>query len=67
LGEFYQTVKKQDIIQMQEVGTVNRFIANVISKQGHQVLMMVVDAGFPIPKDVEVVDISLSENNPMVL
>ncbi len=52
---------------MQEVGTVNRFIANVISKQGHQVLMMVVDAGFPIPKDVEVVDISLSENNPMVL
>jgi D-ribose pyranose/furanose isomerase RbsD len=29
--------------------------------------MMVVDAGFPIPKDVEVVDISLSENNPMVL
>jgi D-ribose pyranase len=28
---------------------------------------MVVDSGFPIPKEVDVIDISLGENNPMVL
>jgi len=52
---------------MKEVGTVNRGIAKVISEQGHNDLLMVVDAGFAIPKEIEVVDISLGENNPMVL
>lgn len=28
---------------------------------------MVVDAGFAIPKEVDVIDISLGENNPMVM
>jgi len=51
---------------MKEVGTVNRGIAKVLSEQGHGDLLMVVDAGFAIPKEVEVVDISLGENNPMV-
>jgi D-ribose pyranase len=46
---------------------LNRGIARIISEQGHQDLLMVVDAGFAIPKEVEVVDISLSVNNPMVL
>lgn len=52
---------------MKEIGILNREIANVISKQGHQDLLMVVDAGFAIPEHIEVVDISLSENNPMML
>lgn len=52
---------------MKEVGIVNRGIAKIISEQGHQDLLMVVDAGFAIPKGIEVIDISLSENNPMVL
>ena len=52
---------------MKEIGTVNRLIAKVLSEQGHQDLLMVVDAGFAIPKEVEVVDISLGENNPIVL
>jgi len=52
---------------MKEIGTVNRLIAQVLSEQGHQDLLMVVDAGFAIPKEVEVVDISLGENNPIVL
>jgi D-ribose pyranase len=52
---------------MKELGTVNRSIARIISEQGHQDLLMVADAGFPIPKEVEVIDISLGENNPMVL
>jgi D-ribose pyranase len=52
---------------MNETGTINRGIAKVLSEQGHGDLLMVVDAGFAIPKEVEVVDISLGENNPMVL
>jgi len=52
---------------MKEIGTVNRSIAKVLSEQGHQDLLMVVDPGFAIPKELEVVDISLAENKPMVL
>jgi D-ribose pyranase len=52
---------------MKEVGIINRGIAKIISEQGHNDLLMVVDAGFAIPKDLEVVDLSLSENVPMVL
>ena len=52
---------------MKEIGIVNRELARVISEQGHGDLLMVVDAGFAIPKGADVVDISLAENNPMVL
>ena len=52
---------------MKEVGIVNRELARVLSEQGHGDLLMVVDAGFAIPKNADVVDISLSENSPMVI
>lgn len=52
---------------MKELGVINRSIARVLSEQGHQDLLMVVDAGFAIPKEVECIDISIGENNPMVL
>jgi len=52
---------------MKEVGIINREIAAAISKQGHTDLLMVVDAGFAIPTGVEVIDISLGENKPMVV
>ena len=52
---------------MKELGIINRSISKVLSEQGHNDLLMVVDAGFAIPKEVEVVDISLGENKPMVL
>jgi len=52
---------------MKEVGLINRNLAKVLTEQGHQDLLMVVDAGFAIPKEIEVVDISLAENKPMVL
>ncbi|MEI6177609.1 MAG: D-ribose pyranase [Verrucomicrobiota bacterium] len=52
---------------MKEVGIVNRELARLISEQGHGDLLMVVDAGFAIPKGADVVDISLSENCPMVI
>jgi len=50
-----------------ETGLINRGIAKIISEQGHNDLLMVVDAGFAIPKEIEVVDISLGVNNPMVM
>jgi D-ribose pyranase len=52
---------------MKEIGIINRDIAAIISEQGHGDLLMVTDAGFAIPPEVEVIDLSLSENVPMVL
>lgn len=52
---------------MKEIGIVNRDIAAVISEQGHGDLLMVSDAGFAIPPGVKVIDLSLSENKPMVM
>ena len=52
---------------MKEIGIINRGVARVISEQGHQDLLMVCDAGFAIPKDMDVVDISLKENQPSVI
>ncbi len=52
---------------MKEVGIINRDIAAVLSEQGHGDLLMVTDAGFAIPPEVEVIDLSLSENVPMVM
>jgi D-ribose pyranase len=52
---------------MKEIGMINRDIAAVISEQGHGDLLMVTDAGFAIPQDVEVIDLSLKENVPMVM
>jgi len=54
-------------LKMKEVGLINRNLAKVVAEQGHQDLLMVVDAGFAIPLGIETIDISLSENNPMVL
>jgi D-ribose pyranase len=52
---------------MNEQGLINRNIAKVIAEQGHQDLLMVVDAGFAIPLEVEVIDLSLKPNVPMVI
>lgn len=51
---------------MLEKGFINRNIAKMIAEQGHGDLLMVVDAGFAIPKGLEVVDLSLKENVPSV-
>jgi D-ribose pyranase len=52
---------------MNETGVINRAVANAIVKQGHGDLLMVTDAGFAIPLGVEVIDLALEENKPMVL
>lgn len=52
---------------MKEVGIINRGVAKLVSEQGHGDALMVVDAGSAIPKDIEVVDLSLRENAPIVI
>ena len=52
---------------MREVGMINNDIAAALGRQGHMDLMMIVDAGFPCPDHVEVIDISVSEGVPSVL
>tara|TARA_S200000501_G_scaffold9027_1_gene8144 strand:- start:1465 stop:1890 length:426 start_codon:yes stop_codon:yes gene_type:complete len=51
---------------VQEIGLLNRELARFISQQGHNDMLMVVDAGFAIPKGLDVVDLSLAINEPTV-
>ena len=51
---------------MLEIGIINRELARIISQQGHGDWLMITDAGFAIPKDADVLDISLTENVPTV-
>lgn len=46
---------------------INGQIDSALNRQGHMDLMMVVDAGFPCPDHVELIDIALSEGVPGVL
>jgi len=52
---------------MKEVGMINGHIESALTRQGHMDLMMVVDAGFPCPDEVELIDIALSEGVPQIL
>ncbi len=52
---------------MKEVGMINGHIDSALNRQGHMDLMMVVDAGFPCPVEVELIDIALSEGVPQIL
>ena len=52
---------------MKEVGMINGHIDSALTRQGHMDLMMVVDAGFPCPDHVELIDIALSEGRPTIL
>ena len=52
---------------MKEVGMLNSHIDSALTRQGHMDLMMVVDAGFPCPDHVELIDIALSEGVPAIL
>jgi len=52
---------------MKEIGMLNGAIDAALTRQGHMDRMMVVDAGFPCPDHVELIDIALSEGVPGVL
>ena len=51
---------------MKEVGMVNTRIDAALGRQGHMDELMVVDAGFPCPDGVELIDIALSEGVPPI-
>jgi len=52
---------------MKEIGIINRDLARIFTEQGHGDLLMIADAGFAIPKGIEVVDLSLSKNRPTIV
>jgi len=52
---------------MKEVGMITGHIDSALNRQGHMDLMMVVDAGFPCPDHVELIDIALAEGVPRIL
>ncbi len=52
---------------MKEVGMINSQIDAALTRQGHMDTMMVVDAGFPVPDHVELIDIALTDGVPSVL
>jgi D-ribose pyranase len=51
---------------MKEIGFLNGQIDAALTRQGHRDLMMVVDAGFPVPDHVELIDIALRPDVPTV-
>lgn len=51
---------------MKEVGFLNAQVDAALTRQGHMDLMMVVDAGFPVPDHVELIDLALKPNVPTV-
>ena len=51
---------------MKETGILNRDLSSILADQGHGDRLMVVDAGFAIPKGVKVLDLSLKANFPTV-
>jgi len=52
---------------MKEIGMLNRQIDSALNRQGHMDGLMVVDAGFPCPDDVELIDIALAPGKPSIL
>ena len=52
---------------MKEIGMINGQIDAALTRQGHMDELMVVDAGFPCPDHVELIDIALSDGVPSVL
>jgi len=46
---------------------INGQIDSALNRQGHMDALMVVDAGFPCPDQVELIDIALSQGVPRVL
>lgn len=52
---------------MKKSGLINREIDSALNRQGHMDWFMVVDAGFPCPDDVELIDIALTPGKPSVL
>ena len=49
---------------MKRSGILNQQLSEAIASMGHGQIMMIVDAGFPIPRDAWRVDLAISANVP---
>jgi len=49
---------------MKKIGILNSEISSVISSMGHTDMLVISDAGFPIPKDVKRIDVVIAEGFP---
>ena len=49
---------------MLEVGVLNSKIASLLARAGHMDEIIVCDAGFPIPSEVETIDLAVKINHP---
>ncbi|MDQ0393090.1 D-ribose pyranase [Labrys monachus] len=49
---------------MKRNGILNQALSEAIASMGHGEIMMIVDAGFPIPRDAWRVDLAISPNLP---
>lgn len=49
---------------MKKCGILNRDLSEVVASMGHTDMVVVCDAGLPIPNNVRRVDLALSEGNP---
>jgi D-ribose pyranase len=52
---------------VKERGILNPHLARIISQMGHDDLLCISDAGLPIPRDVERVDLAFAPNQPRFL
>lgn len=52
---------------MKKTGILNRDISAIVAAMGHYDRLIVCDAGFPVPKGMPCVDVSLEGNVPDVL
>jgi D-ribose pyranase len=49
---------------MKKIGILNSEISSVISKLGHTDMLVISDAGLPVPVDVKRIDLAVVENFP---
>lgn len=49
---------------MKRSGILNAELSEVLATLGHTDLLLVVDAGFPVPRDAHRIDLALAENLP---
>jgi len=52
---------------MKKTGILNRDLSALVAAMGHYDRLVVSDAGFPIPKGVPCIDLSMGANMPTVL
>jgi len=52
---------------MKKSGVLNEKISQVIASLGHKDMLLICDAGLPVPKGVEKIDVAIGKNIPRFL